>query len=188
MNILRKVYPATTRGDAKRFLYAYLFGGGGAKLGNILSGKSDAKLGKMASELFESSIPGLGQLKDTLSEQFKATKERLGDGWSFIRGLDGRLVFVESEHQTLNYRLQTTEGITCKAAIVMADKRIKEAGIKDFYWTIHYHDEMAVVCKDEHAEQVRAICVGSFEDAPKIFGITCMGGDGKIGKTYYEVH
>jgi len=176
-----------SRKTAKPFLYAYLFGAGAGKIGLILTGKRDTKVGQQADEKFKASIPGLSTLKDKLNAQYNSTANRFGSENANIRGLDGRIIFVNSEHQTLNYLLQTTEGITCKAAMVYARDKIREAGIHA-YPIIHYHDEMAWVCKDDDAEAVRGICVEAFSEAPKWFGVTCMGGEGKIGKNYAEVH
>ena len=53
---------------------------------------------------------------------------------------------------------------------------------------LHYHDEVAVVTKDEYAEEVAELSIEAFTEAPKWFGIECMGGDAHTGKTYAEVH
>jgi DNA polymerase-1 len=185
-DILSGVYP-TPRKTAKPWLYAYLFGGGDAKLGLILTGKSSAAIGKQSKALYESSIPGLAELKDKLGGMFERTEGAFGKGNAFIRGLDGRLVFVGSGHQVLNYLLQTAEGITCKAAIVWAKKEIIKRGIQA-YPIIMYHDEQAWVCKEEYAEEVKEILIDSYDKAAREFGITCMGGSGAIGKTYAAVH
>ena len=177
----------TTRKLAKPFLYAFLFGGGAGKLGLILTGKRDAKVGSEAIAKFQDSVPGLKELKESLEKQYNATTNTFGSEFAFVRGLDGRLVFVSSKHQLLNYILQTTEGITCKAAIVWLEKELKKRNIP-FYFTLHYHDELAVVVKDEHAEEVAELSIQAFTEAPKEFGVMCMGGDAHIGKNYAEVH
>lgn len=177
----------TTRKLAKPFLYAFLFGGGAGKLGLILTGKRDAKVGQQAISKFENSIPGLKQLKDSFERQFNITTNTFGKDKAFIRGLDGRIIFVSSQHQVLNYLLQTTEGITCKAAIVYLEKKLKERGIQ-YYFTLHYHDELAVVVKDEYAEEVAELSIEAFTEAPKEFNVLCMGGDAHVGKNYAEVH
>ena len=177
----------TTRKLAKPFLYAFLFGGGAGKLGLILTGKRDAKVGQQAIDKFQDSVPGLKELKDTLERQYNATTNAFGNDFAFVRGLDGRLVFAASKHQLLNYILQTTEGITCKAAIVWLEKELKKRNIP-FYFTLHYHDELAVVVKDEYAEEVAELSIKAFTEAPKDFGVMCMGGDAHVGKTYAEVH
>ncbi len=177
----------TSRKTAKPFLYAFLFGGGAGKLGLILTGKRDAKAGQEALNKFQDSIPGMAELKESLEKQFNATSNTFGSDFAFVRGLDGRLVFVSSKHQLLNYILQTTEGITCKAAIVWLKKELIKRNIP-YYFTLHYHDELAVVCKDEHAEEVRELSIQAFVEAPKAFGVMCMGGDAHVGKNYAEVH
>jgi DNA polymerase-1 len=172
---------------AKPWLYAFLFGGGAGKLGLILTGKTDAKRGQESIDKFQSSIPGLKELKEKLEGMFERTSSQFGKDKAFIRGIDGRIIFVSSKHQVLNYLLQTAEGITCKAAIVYLKQKLQERGIH-YYFSIHYHDELAVVVKDEYAEEVKELAIKAFIEAPKWFGINCMGGDAHIGKTYAEVH
>jgi DNA polymerase I-like protein with 3'-5' exonuclease and polymerase domains len=185
-SILSGVYE-TPRKTAKPWLYAYLFGGGDAKLGLILTGKSNANIGKQSKALYESSIPGLKELKDKLGTMFDNTSNAFGKDNAFIRGLDGRLVFVSSKHQVLNYLLQTAEGITCKAAIVWLRDELNKRGIQH-YFALHYHDELAVVVKEEYAKEVAELSIQAFTEAPKAFGVMCMGGDAHVGTNYAEVH
>jgi len=172
---------------AKPFLYAFLFGGGAGKLGSILTGNTDAKVGAKAKEKFQDSIPGMKQLTDKLEDEFKRTEEIFGKENGFIRGLDGRIVFVKSKHQVLNYLLQTAEGITCKAAVVYAKRELLKRKIPH-YIVLHYHDEFAVVTPDQYTEEVAEIAVEAFTEAPKWFGIKCMNGAAHIGKKYSDVH
>ena len=53
---------------------------------------------------------------------------------------------------------------------------------------LHYHDEIAVVVPDQYAEYVRELSIKAFTEAPKEFGVMCMGGDAHVGKNYAEVH
>jgi DNA polymerase-1 len=176
-----------TRKLAKPFLYAFLFGGGAGKLGLILTGKRDVAVGQSAIEKFQDSIPGLKELRESLEAQFNKTSDAFGKKNAFIRGIDGRTIFVSSKHQVLNYLLQTLEGITCKAAIVWMKKELIKRGIPH-YFALHYHDEFAVVVPDNFAEEVRLLSIESFTEAPKEFGVMCMNGDAHIGKNYAEVH
>ena len=175
----------SSRGDAKRWLYAYLFGGGGKKLGTILTGKPDDKAGNESKAKYQSAIPGLAKVKAKLDTIFNKTSN--GYGSAFIPALDGRRVYVNSAHQSLNYLLQSAEAITCKAAISYAMKMIKQEEL-DAYPVIFYHDEMAWVAHVAHAERVRQICIEAFKEAPKQFNVTCMDGDGIIGDCYADVH
>lgn len=179
--------PRQERDTAKPFLYAFLFGAGPDKISLILRGVRDRKLGQEAIDKFSNSVPGLAELKARLNAQFEKSKERFGEENTHIRGLDGRLVFVKSKHQTLNYRLQTTEGITCKAAAVYFRDEANKRGIP-FNFLLHYHDEFAVECPPEYAEEVKALVIEAFTEAPKWFGVMCMNGDAHIGENYAEVH
>jgi DNA polymerase-1 len=179
--------PKQERDTAKPFLYAFLFGAGAPKISSILIGVKDTDLGKKAIDKFANSVPGLAKLKGDLEKQFNRSKERFGEENAFIRGLDGRIVFVKSKHQVLNYRLQTTEGITCKAAAVYFRDEANKRGIP-FNFLLHYHDEFAVECPPEYAEEVRLLAIEAFTEAPKWFGVECMNGDAHVGNNYAEVH
>lgn len=179
--------PKDGRDTAKPFLYAYLFGGGAPKLALILTGKRDAAIGKRAVEKFQDSIPGLAEVREYFEDQFASTKEKFGEEWAFIRGIDGRIIFVKSKHQVLNYALQTMEGVTCKAAAVYFRDEAAKRGLT-YRFLLHYHDEFAVECPPEQAEEIAELAKEAFREAPKWFGIHCMDGDAKIGKNYAEVH
>ena len=176
----------TSRKLAKNFLYAYLFGAGDAKLGETVSGIKSAKKGKEARAKFDGNFPMLKALKDKLEREFNVAKLRVGTG--FITGADGRRIIVGSEHQLLNYLLQTLEGITCKTALVYQYKKIKELGLKDTYPILFYHDETAWVAPEEHAETVRDISIEGFKKGPESVGVTIMDGSGAIGNSYADVH
>jgi len=186
-DILSTIYPCP-RKTAKPWLYAYLFGAGAGKSGLILTGKRDVAIGKASQQKFESSIPGLKELKDSLNEQYANALNAFGKDNGFIRGIDGRLIFVGSAHQLLNYLLQTAEGVTCKAAIVWLKYELEKRGITDYYFALHYHDEMAIVCREQDAALIAELAVAAFTEAPKWFGIECMNGAAHIGDHYAEVH
>ena len=175
-----------SRPVAKSYLYAYLFGAGDGKLGQVLTGKSNAHLGKESRDKFASSIKGLQELRDKLSNVWKNTHYTQGEGW--FPAVDGRPVFCPAEHQTLNYLLQSMEGISCKAALDYAMKKIKEENLRAEP-RLFYHDEQAWVSHPDDARRVGEILQESFKEAPKEFGINCMdGGDYIIGTSYADVH
>ena len=175
-----------TRALAKNYLYAYLFGAGDAKLGQVLTGKSNPSVGRKSREDFAKGIKGLGELKENLSKKWKNTHFKQGDGW--FAAVDGRPIFCGSEHQTLNYLLQAMEGISCKAALSYSMEKIKEEGLRAEP-RLFYHDELAFQSHPDDADRVGEILQESFKEGPKWFGITCMdGGDYIIGKDYSDVH
>lgn len=175
-----------SRPIAKSYLYAYLFGAGDAKLGQVLTGKANASVGKKSRDDFAKGIHGLQQLKDKLTSLWKKTKFQTGEGQ--IPGLDGRLVFCPSDHQLLNYLLQSAEGITCKAAVSWQMMKIKEEGLRAEP-RLFYHDESAWCVHPDDAERVGQILKDSFAEGPKMFGVECMdGGDPCFGNSYADVH
>ena len=175
-----------SRPVAKSYLYAYLFGAGDAKLGKILTGKANATVGKKSKEDFAKGIKGLQELKNKLSKVWKSTRFNGGEGW--FPGLDGRPIYCNSDYQALNYLLQSAEGITCKAAISWAMKKIKEEDI-NAEPRLFYHDEQAWTCAPEDADRVGQILKDSFKEGPKAFGVNCMdGGDPMVGSSYAAVH
>ena len=174
------------RPTAKSYLYAYLFGAGDAKLGQVLTGIANKSVGAKSKEDFAKGIKGLGELREKLDKIWKMSKSATGEGK--IPGLDGRTLFVPSEHQALNYLLQGAEGITCKAAVSYAMQKIKEEGLRASP-RLFYHDEMAYVTHPDDAERVGQILKDAFKEAPKMFGVTCMdGGDPSFGGSYADVH
>ena len=175
-----------SRSTAKTFLYAYLFGAGDAKLGETLTGKKDASRGKQSRADFASAIKGLQEIKDKIEREWRKRNSTQGIGW--IHGLDGRPVFINSEHQCLNYLLQSAEGITCKAATSYQMQKIKEEGLRARP-RIFYHDETAWTVHPDDADRVGEILKESFAEAPKWFGVECMdGGDYIVGTSYADVH
>jgi len=174
------------RPKAKTFLYAYLFGAGDAKLGQSLTGKLNATRGRKAREDFAKGIKGLANLKDKLAHAWQNTKNRNGEGW--FPAIDGRPVFCPQEHQTLNYLLQSMEGISCKAALSYSMAEIDRLGLRAEP-RLFYHDELAYTCHPDDADQVGRILQESFKEAPKWFNIDCMDGGNYVkGNTYADIH
>jgi DNA polymerase-1 len=175
-----------SRGIAKGYLYAYLFGAGDAKLGQVLTGKSNSEVGRKSRADFAKGIKGLEELKKKLLGIWNKTSNAQGDGW--FPALDGRPVFCGSGHQTLNYLLQAAEGVTCKAALMWAWDKIKEEKLRAEP-RLFYHDEMAFQSHPDDAKRVGEILTESFTAGPELFGVTCMdGGSYVIGESYADVH
>ena len=169
-----------SRSVAKSFLYAILFGAGDAKLGQVLTGVSNAKVGREARSKFMANLPGFGKLVSRLKDIYKQ--------YGCIPGLDGRKVYVRSDYQCLNYLLQAAEGVTCKAAVAYAMKKIRDEGI-DAEPRLFYHDEVLFDCDPVDAPRLGEILTESFREAPKDFGVECMdGGEYVIGSNYSQVH
>lgn len=160
---------------------------GAAKAGELVNKKKDAVLGQKAMDVFQESIPGLVKFREKTKAKWEETRRRFGSEWGHIRGLDGRILFVATAHTLLTAQLQSVEAITCKAAAVYLDMKLRQLELP-FVWLLHYHDELAIACPEEYAEEIAEIAKEAFEEAPKWFGITIMNGDAKIGHNYADVH
>ena len=68
-------------------------------------------------------------------------------------------IYVPSDHQALNYLLQSAEGITCKAAVSYQMEKIKAEGLRAEP-RLFYHDETAWVSHPDDAERVGQILKG----------------------------
>ena len=174
----------TDRRTAKTWIYAFLFGAGSTKLGQVLTGSRNANAGTKSIDAYGNAIPGLKALKDKLESIWNQTKTQM-EGW--IPGLDGRKLYTPQSYQTLNYLLQGCEGLTCKAAVAYQMKKIKEENL-DASPRLFYHDETAWIASEEDAERVKEILVESFREGPKAFGVNIMDGEGIIGDNYADVH
>lgn len=185
-----------TRGQAKTFIYGFLFGAGDEKIGTIVGG--GAAEGKKLKEQFLKGLPALGKLIEDLKEEWKSNaKTRNGrwgveyyDGW--VKGLDGRPIFIDSEHKILVYVLQSDEAIMMTAAYNLLYNRCIKRGWKwgeDWAYVCWYHDEYTAEVKEEIAEEFRLMAEQAIVDAGKHFKIKCPHeGEGQIGNNWYEIH
>ena len=175
----------TDRRTAKTWIYAFLFGAGPTKLGQVLTGKKIVKAGNESIEKYGNAIPGLKSLKDSIEEIWKRTSYNGPEG--YIPGIDGRKVYTPQPYQTLNYLLQSCEGVTTKCAVAYQIAKIREEGL-DAQPRLYYHDEVAWSAAEKDAERVLEILVESFAEGPKAVGVTIMAGEGSIGESYADVH
>ena len=100
------------RDQAKTFIYALIYGGGDAKLGEIIGGSS--KQGKVLRDRFMEGLPAYAKLIDAVGRQVAK---------GYLVGLDGRRLFVRNEYSALNTLLQSAGALIMKQALVIADKK-----------------------------------------------------------------
>ena len=166
-----------TRDQAKTFIYALLYGAGGAKIGSIIGG--DAADGYKIMTRFFAKTPALEKLKEIVSNA--ATK-------GFIRGLDGRHILVRSEHAALNTLLQGAGAIVMKKALVILHNKLK-CGIINASFCANVHDEWQIEVPQEDAERVGKMAVEAIEEAGKYFNLRCpLTGEYNVGNTWKDTH
>jgi DNA polymerase I-like protein with 3'-5' exonuclease and polymerase domains len=166
-----------TRDNAKTFIYAFLYGAGDSKIGSIVGGSAAA--GKKLKQAFLAQTPALRKLIEAVSRY--AAK-------GFVPGLDGRMIWVRSEHAALNSLLQGAGAIVMKKALVLFNEQI----VKNKWpvkMVVNVHDEIQFECKPEIAEQAGKACVEAMEEAGRHYNLRCpITGEYKIGRNWRETH
>ncbi len=166
-----------SRDEAKTFIYALIYGAGDAKIGSIIKGsRAD---GKLLRERFLTSLPALATLKTRVD--FAAEKK-------FLKGLDGRKIFLRYKHAALNTLLQGAGAILMKKALVMLDDMLKLNTI-NYKFVANIHDEWQLEVKETQAEFTGELAVKSIIQAGEHFNLRCpMDGEYKIGENWSETH
>lgn len=167
----------STRDNAKTFIYAFLYGAGDAKIGSIVGGSS--KDGAKLKAKFLQQTPALAKLLDRVQKQ--AAK-----GW--VPGLDGRRIWVRSEHAALNSLLQGAGAIVMKKALVIFDDK-RKANKWPVKYVANVHDEAQIESPKEIAEEVGKAFRQSIIEAGEHYKLRCpLDGEYKIGANWRQTH
>jgi DNA polymerase I-like protein with 3'-5' exonuclease and polymerase domains len=166
-----------SRNQAKTFIYALLYGAGDEKLGSVVGGnkRDGAKLRKR----FFDNLPAFKHLKDTVGRA--ASK-------GFLKGLDGRKLYVRSEHAALNTLLQSAGAIVMKQAMIGFNQMIK-LNTLDAHFVCNVHDEWQLEVKQSQVESTGQLGVDAIIKAGEELELFCpLDGDYKIGDNWSETH
>lgn len=174
-----------TRDDAKTFIYAHNYGAGDAKLGSIVfpNGTIDQmkSTGRHLRNMFMTKIVGLGTLIDAV----KGAASRRG----YLIGLDGRKLWVRSDHKALNTLLQGAGSVIMKQATVNLWDMYRESGLQGAYPILHIHDEFQSIVPDDQVEQFKILAVKAIEKCTEQFNYRCpLTGEAKSGQTWADTH
>jgi DNA polymerase-1 len=212
-----KLHTIVREDGSKRFIYAYIYGCGDAKAGEIIfnclakakrdGGEEGAKLydkfcgsrpvgestlkriGKAVRNDFVTRIKGFDKLKQKLVMQVEKF------GW--LPGLDGRKVPARSEHSALNFLIQSAGSIICKRWIADSFEELcstlkydaEDPWKGDFVFCLWVHDEVQVWVRNGHEETVREVLLRNAKKAGDPYGFrVALEGGAKIGKTWADTH
>lgn len=171
-----------TRDNAKTFIYAFLYGAGDEKIGSIV-GKG-AAAGKKLKASFLAKTPALARLKEAVGAAVKKN--------GHLKGIDGRILKVRSEHSALNTLLQSAGALLVKQATVNLYMELTRRGYewgRDWAMVAHVHDEYQLHVRKEIAEEVAQVAVWSFQQAGRDFDWRCpLDGEAKLGANWKETH
>jgi len=166
-----------TRPQAKTFIYAFLYGAGDAKLGSIVGGT--AKDGYTLRQRFLRNTPALEALRERVGQASRK---------GHLTGLDGRKLWVRSEHSALNTLLQAAGAIIMKRALVLLDDYATQHGI-DYKFVGNVHDEIQSEVVTEQAEKYGWLAVECIKAAGISFELRCpLDGEYQVGATWADTH
>ncbi len=166
-----------TRDQAKTFIYAFLYGAGDSKIGEVAGG--GAKRGRILKKNFLDNTPALKQLREKVSESS-------GKGW--VTGLDGRKLHIRSQHSALNTLLQSAGAVIMKKALVLLDSYARQYDL-DYKFVLNVHDEFQCEVREDQADFFGGLAVGSIIQAGKSFKLNCpLDGEYKVGETWQQTH
>ena len=167
-----------SRTQAKTFIYALIYGAGDKKLGAVVGGNRND--GRELRERFLTNLPALKELKDRVTRA--STK-------GFIKALDGRKLFIRSQHAALNTLLQGGGSIAMKRALISLDNKIKASPNVDAGFVANIHDEWQIEVNEFHADMVGKWGVDSIREAGEHYKLNCpLDGEYKVGGNWNETH
>lgn len=174
-----------TRDAAKTFIYAFLYGGGAAKLGSIVdpgaTEEVQRRIGGRLKKLFTKKTPGL--------ENVIAQVQRVA-GQGSLKGLDGRRLHIRKVHAALNTLLQSAAALLSKRWMVEVDLEIDRRGWRNkSQQLIWYHDELQFEIEPELAAEFGPMVVNCIQTAGNYFDIRVpLDGAWKAGNNWGDCH
>ncbi|MDX0194046.1 DNA polymerase [Sinorhizobium meliloti] len=176
------------RDTAKTWFYAFIYGSGDFNLGCILGVKGTKQqitnAGKTSRAKFLKALPALNKLVSAVKAKCKT------QGW--IKGLDGRVLNVRSEHSALNTLLQSAGAIQMKRALVILDNQLQEIGLIP---GVHYefvgniHDEWQIEVDEDKATLVGKTAANAIRLAGEYYQFRCpLAGNYDVGNNWNETH
>jgi len=126
-----------SRTQAKTWVYATLYGGGNKIIGEIVGGT--AKDGARLKKQYDQNVPAFKRLRDEVRSAAKR---------GYLFGLDGRKLYIRSEHRALSQLLQSAGAIICKQWVYLVDREIQKQKLNnDVYMMGWIHDEIQIACR-----------------------------------------
>ena len=166
-----------TRPQAKTFIYAFLYGAGDAKIGSIIGG--NARAGQKLKKQFLDNTPKLSEVREKVAVASKR---------GYLRGIDGRHLWVRAEHAALNTLLQSAGAIVMKKALEIFLDYAPQWNLT-FKLLGSIHDEYQIEALEKDAKKVGYLMVESIKAAGIALDLACpLDGEYKIGNNWSETH
>ena len=173
----QKLARLESRDKAKTFIYALMYGAGDEKLGKVVGGTTSD--GKRARQHFFDNKPSFKSLRDRVQR---------ASAKGYLKGLDGRKLYVRNTHSSLNTLLQGAGAIVMKKALVLLDKTL-QLNTVDYKFVANIHDEWQIEVPKDKADFIGKFAVDSIIKAGEHFNLRCpLDGEYKIGGNWSETH
>jgi len=167
----------TDRNQAKTFIYAFLYGAGAAKIGQIVGG--GYREGQQLIDSFLRNTPALAKLREKV-----ATHSTGGT----LPGLDGRRLRVRSEHAALNTLLQGAGAVVMKQALVLLSESLNQYDIPHKL-VANVHDEFQIEVPENFADVVGKAAVRAIRNAGDVLDLRCpLDAEYNVGNNWAETH
>ena len=167
----------TDRDQAKTFIYAFMYGAGASKIGQIVG--AGAKEGQQLITKFLSSMPALKRVRDSVT---KASSKGV------IKGIDGRLLRIRSPHSALNTLIQGAGAVVCKLWLINMIKRISQTGV-DAKLVASIHDEYQFEVLNKDIKRFGQLTKDAMKDTEKQLQMKCpLDNEWKVGRTWAQTH
>lgn len=185
---------ARLRDGAKTTLYAQIYGAGPWKLGETVKGAArDAGLppcripskecGLLVRKALAQAMVGLDKLSDAIQAKAKSQ--------GYLVGLDGRHLFVRSEHSALNTLLQGAGAIVMKKALQIFGDWLDASYIDGTHYGLNanVHDEVQMEVIPELAVLFGRQFASSITQAGVALGVRCpLAGAYEVGDSWAGTH
>ena len=167
----------TDRDQAKTFIYAFMYGAGASKIGQIVG--AGAKEGQQLINKFLSSMPALKRVRDSVT---KAANKGM------IKGIDGRLLHIRSPHSALNTLIQGAGAVVCKVWLINMIKRIRRMGV-EAKLVASIHDEYQFEVLNKDVKRFGQLTKDAMKDTEKQLHMKCpLDNEWKVGRTWAQTH
>ena len=171
-----------SRRAVKTVTYAFLYGASSTKIGLSydpqLTKQQAKSKGEEIRQAYLDAIPGLESLVEAVKRKAKEDAS--------IRSIDGRQISVDSPHKALNFLLQSAAGVLAKRWLLITHDRLQ--GIEHERYAF-VHDEQALGCPPDVADQVASICTTSAAMAGDYYKLRIrIDADAQIGDNWAQVH
>lgn len=173
-----------SKDQAKTFIYAFLYGAGNAKIGEIIGGTS--KDGADMKAAFLASLPSLSKLIDKVQHfaEVNGWLPTLDNRKVYLRRYEGRIML----HTALNLILQCDGAVIAKRSLLLMYDEVQRRKLLA-QLLIYYHDEFQWQVKNGLEEEMSSIMINSMQLSGRFYKMRLeITGEVKIGTNWRHTH